>query len=92
MVNNPYGHKHIYTEQYDDLVLIKIRRNNKMIAGITARGVVVQIKDEIDSLTDNELSELMDFRTSIKSDAATHDEVKTLHDLAVNANAVTGSG
>ena len=76
---------HIYTEQHGDQVLIKLKRNNKTVAGITARGVVVTIKGAIDNLTDDEMIELMGIRSSVSPNAVTREEAQELYDNAANA-------
>lgn len=55
--------QYIYIEQHDDQSLIKLKRSDETVAGITAQGVVVTIKGATDDLTDDEMLELLSIPT-----------------------------
>ena len=77
--------KHVYIEQHGDQSLIKLTRDNRTIAGITAKGVIVTVKGAIDDLTDDEMLELMSIPPGTDPKAMTYDDFKDQHDRAASS-------
>ena len=70
-------YKYIYIEQRGEKQLIKLKRDNRTVAGITAKGVVIIVMDVMDEMADDEILELLSVPSTHDPRNETYDEFRT---------------